>query len=61
MRIGPLALTAPAAAGLLVFFVAPLIAFGVYSFLTGSLYEVKAPLTLDNYKEWDCWRPASPC
>jgi spermidine/putrescine transport system permease protein len=51
MRIGPLALTAPAAAGLLVFFVAPLIAFGVYSFLTGSLYEVKAPLTLDNYKE----------
>jgi spermidine/putrescine transport system permease protein len=51
MRIGPLALTAPAAAGLLVFFVAPLIAFGVYSFLTGSLYEVKAPLTLENYKE----------
>jgi spermidine/putrescine transport system permease protein len=51
MRIGPLALTAPAAAGLLVFFVAPLIAFGVYSFLTGSLYEVKAPLTVENYKE----------
>jgi spermidine/putrescine transport system permease protein len=51
MRIGPLALTAPAAAGLLVFFVAPLVAFGAYSFLTGSLYEVKAPLTLENYKE----------
>ena len=51
MRIGPLALTAPAAAGLLVFFIAPLVAFGVYSFLTGSLYEVKAPLTLENYKE----------
>ena len=51
MRIGPLALTAPAAAGLLVFFIAPLIAFGVYSFLTGSLYEVKAPLTLENNKE----------
>jgi spermidine/putrescine transport system permease protein len=48
---GPLALTAPATAGLLVFFIAPLIAFAVYSFLTGSLYEVKAPLTLENYKE----------
>ena len=38
-------------AGLLVFFIAPLIAFGVYSFLTGSLYDVKAPLTVENYKE----------
>jgi spermidine/putrescine transport system permease protein len=50
-RVGPLVLTAPAVAGLLVFFVAPLIAFGVYSFLTGSLYEVQTPLTLDNYRE----------
>lgn len=38
-------------AGLLLFFVAPLIAFGVYSFLTGSLYDVQTPLTLDNYRE----------
>ena len=49
--IGPLVLTAPAAVGLLLFFVAPLVAFGVYSFLTGSLYDVASPLTLDNYKE----------
>lgn len=51
LRAGPLVLTAPAVAGLLVFFIAPLVAFGVYSFLTGSLYEVKAPLTTENYKE----------
>jgi spermidine/putrescine transport system permease protein len=51
MRVGPLALTAPAALGLLLFFVAPLVAFGVYSFLTGGLYEVEPPLTLENYKE----------
>jgi spermidine/putrescine transport system permease protein len=51
LRVGPLVLTAPAVAGLLVFFIAPLVAFGVYSFLTGSLYDVKAPLTVDNYKE----------
>jgi spermidine/putrescine transport system permease protein len=51
MRVGPLALTAPAAVGLLLFFVAPLVAFGVYSFLTGGLYEVEAPLTLENYRE----------
>lgn len=51
LRAGPLALATPATAGLLVFFVAPLLAFGVYSFLTGSLYDVKAPLTLENYSE----------
>jgi spermidine/putrescine transport system permease protein len=44
-------LTAPATAGLILFFVAPLVAFGVYSFLTGALYEVKAPLTFENYRE----------
>jgi spermidine/putrescine transport system permease protein len=51
LRLGPLVLTAPAVVGLLVFFIAPLVAFGVYSFLTGSLYDVKSPLTFDNYKE----------
>ena len=51
LRAGPLALAAPAAAGLLVFFIAPLAAFAVYSFLTGSLYAVETPLTLENYKE----------
>ena len=51
LRAGPLALAAPATAGLLVFFIAPLVAFAVYSFLTGALYDVQAPLTLENYGE----------
>jgi spermidine/putrescine transport system permease protein len=50
LRVGPLVLTAPATIGLLLFFVAPLVAFGVYSFLTGTLYDVQSPLTLDNYR-----------
>ena len=75
--IGPLVLTAPATVGLLLFFVAPLVAFGVYSFLTGTLYDVESPLTLDNYKDvvetdvtggspatrlwWAAWPRSSPC
>ena len=51
LRGGPLALATPATVGLLVFFVAPLLAFAVYSFLTGSLYEVSTPFTLENYRE----------
>ena len=51
LRGGPLVLATPAAAGLLLFFVAPLAAFGVYSFLTGALYEVKPPFTLGNYED----------
>jgi spermidine/putrescine transport system permease protein len=51
LRAGPLALAAPAVAVLLVFFVAPLTAFAVYSLLTGAFYEVSGPLTLDNYRE----------
>jgi spermidine/putrescine transport system permease protein len=47
----PLALALPATAALLVFLIAPLAAFAVYSFLTGGLYEVKGPLTLENYRE----------
>ena len=50
-KAGPLALAAPATLGLLVFFIAPLAAFAVYSFLTGALYEVEAPLTFENYTE----------
>jgi spermidine/putrescine transport system permease protein len=50
-RAGPLVLTAPAVAGLLVFFIAPLLAFLVYSFLTGALYDVATPLTVENYQE----------
>ncbi len=51
LRAGPLALATPATAGLLVFFIAPLLAFAVYSFMTGSLYEVSGPFTLENYRE----------
>jgi spermidine/putrescine transport system permease protein len=49
LSIGPLAVTTPAAIGMLVFFAAPLIALIVYSFLTAGLYNVSGPLTLDNY------------
>src|SRR5215210_8100641 len=51
LRLGPLALALPATAALLVFLIAPLAAFAVYSFLTGGLYEVTGPLTLENYRE----------
>jgi spermidine/putrescine transport system permease protein len=50
LRVGPLALTLPAALGMLVFFVAPLGAFAVYSFLTAGLFRVSGPLTLDAYR-----------
>jgi spermidine/putrescine transport system permease protein len=51
LRLGPFALTLPATLGLLLFFVAPLGAFLVYSFLTAGLFSVSAPLTLENYRE----------
>ena len=51
LRLGPVLLTLPAAVALLAFLIAPLAAFAVYSFLTGSLYEVSGPLTLENYRE----------
>jgi spermidine/putrescine transport system permease protein len=51
VRLGPVLLTLPAALTLLAFLIAPLAAFAVYSFLTGSLYEVSGPLTLENYRE----------
>lgn len=42
-------LTLPAAVGLLAFFVAPLMTFLVYSFLTAGLFSVSGPLTLAAY------------
>jgi spermidine/putrescine transport system permease protein len=51
LRGGPSLLTLPAAAGLVIFFVAPLLTFVVYSFLTSGLFSVSGPLTLDAYKE----------
>ena len=51
LRLGPLTLTLPATLGMLVFFVAPLATFFVYSFLTAGLFEVSGPVTLDSYRE----------
>jgi spermidine/putrescine transport system permease protein len=51
LRVGPIALSFPAALGFLLFFVAPLAAFFVYSFLTAGLFSVSGPLTLDAYEE----------
>jgi spermidine/putrescine transport system permease protein len=50
-RGGPIALTAPAALGLLVFFAAPVAVFVVYSFLTGAVFSFSAqtPFTIQNF------------
>lgn len=50
-RAGPLVAALPAAAGMVVFLLAPFVAFVVYSFLTAGLFSVSGPLTLDNYRE----------
>jgi spermidine/putrescine transport system permease protein len=49
LQLGPVLLTLPATAGMLVFFVAPIAIFVVYSFLTAQLYDVSRPFTLDAY------------
>jgi ABC-type spermidine/putrescine transport system permease subunit II len=51
LRVGAVGLSLPAALGLLVLFVAPLVTFFVYSFLTAGLFEVSGPLTLENYED----------
>ncbi|MGH3011205.1 MAG: ABC transporter permease [Gaiellaceae bacterium] len=51
LRLGPLVLTLPAVLGLIVFFLAPLAAFVLYSFLTAGLFSVSGPLTLDAYRQ----------
>jgi ABC-type spermidine/putrescine transport system permease subunit II len=51
LRAGPIALSLPAALGLLVLFVAPLATFFVYSFLTAGLFAVSGPVTLENYRD----------
>lgn len=50
-RPGNLFLTVPGVLLVLVFCIAPLAVFFVYSFLTGELYGVSPPLTLENYSE----------
>ena len=47
--VAPLALSAPAALALGVFFLAPIAIFLLYSFLTAGLFSVSRPLTLDAY------------
>ncbi len=49
LRLGPVALTLPAVAGMAVFFLAPIAIFVGYSFLTAQLYDVSRPFTLDAY------------
>ena len=49
LQLGPVLLTLPATAAMLVFFVAPIAIFVVYSFLTAQLYDVARPFTLDAY------------
>ena len=51
LRLGPVALSLPAVVGLLVLFVAPLVTFFVYSFLTAGLFAVSGPATLENYED----------
>ncbi|MBA3382389.1 MAG: ABC transporter permease [Actinobacteria bacterium] len=51
LQLGPIALTLPATLALLLFFVAPLAAFFVYSFLTAGFYSVTGPLTLEAYQD----------
>jgi spermidine/putrescine transport system permease protein len=50
-RLGPLALATPAAVGMVLLCLAPFITFVVYSFLTGGLFSVSGPLTLENYRQ----------
>jgi spermidine/putrescine transport system permease protein len=51
VRTGPIALSAPAAVGLLLCFAAPVAVFFVYSFLTGAAFSfsAEAPVTVSNY------------
>jgi spermidine/putrescine transport system permease protein len=51
LHVGPIALTAPAALGLLIFFAAPVSVFLVYSLLTGAAFSFSAdtPFTIQNF------------
>ncbi len=51
ITIGPLVLTLPALLTIVVLFATPLVVFAVYSVLTGALFTVSGPLTIDNYRE----------
>ena len=51
ITVGPLVLSLPAALTMLILFVTPLAVFAAYSFLSGTLFEVSRPWTLENYRE----------
>ena len=50
-RTGRLLVIGPPYLWLLIFFLAPLAAFILYSFLTAGLFSVSGPLTLDAYRQ----------
>ncbi len=51
LRLSAGLLTLPTVLALAIFFLAPLAAFFLYSFLTARLFEVSGPLTLGAYRE----------
>lgn len=53
IRLGPIALTLPAVAGIALLFLAPFATFVVYSFLTAGYlpFQADLPLTLDAYEK----------
>lgn len=51
ITVGPLVLSLPAALTMLILFVTPLAVFAAYSFLSGTLFQVSRPWTLENYRE----------
>jgi spermidine/putrescine transport system permease protein len=50
-KVDSVVLAFPAALGMLIFVVTPLIVFAGYSLLTSGLYEVSRPWTLANYRD----------
>jgi spermidine/putrescine transport system permease protein len=49
VSLGAAWLVLPAATGLALFFLAPILVFAVYSLLTPGFFSVSGPVTLDNY------------
>lgn len=51
IAMGPLVLTLPAVLTMLLLLAVPLLVFALYSFLTGALFSVSGPVTIENYRE----------
>lgn len=56
-HLGHIGLVLPAAAGLSLFFLAPIAVFAAYSLLTPAFFSVSGPLTLDNYAKAISFNP----